>query len=297
MNCLCCNSVSNSKSYYPDVMFNKRQFSYLRCNNCRLIFLSPSPSEDDLMKMYPIEYQNGIDLTIHKDLTQNLGGLRYSYSYQFDLINKFAPGKKMADYGCGNANFLINALHQGYLCDGVEYNPDFIKLLKEKISNTSFYTIDQFFSDPKKYDIIRLSNVLEHLSNPTEVLDKLYSKLEPGGILLVEGPIEENFSIAQFFRKSYFVLRSKLQKAWVMEHNPTHMFFSDRSNQQKMVANKGVVQVHFSVREAAWPFPDKISLANGFGSFCKAIIAKISIMMSKVFTSFGNTFIYVGRKK
>ena len=107
MNCLCCNSVSNSKSYYPDVIFNKRQFSYLRCNNCQLIFLSPSPSEDDFMKMYPIAYQNGIDLTIHKDLTQNLGGLRYSYSYQFDLIDKFALNESKSTVAWNSKNILI----------------------------------------------------------------------------------------------------------------------------------------------------------------------------------------------
>ena len=297
MNCPSCDSIGEKKSYYPDVIFNDKHFSYLQCSDCRLIFISPFPDNEDFIKMYPPSYQNGLNLTIYSDLTVKLPGLRYDYAYQFDLIKKYSHGKSIADYGCGSANFISNAINIGYLCDGVEYNSEFIEVLRKNLLAVSFYSIDEFINDKKKYDVIRLSNVLEHLTHPKNVLEKLYDKLEENGILLIEGPIEDNFSLAQFFRKSYFVLRTSIQNKWLVYHSPTHMFFSNSKNQQKMLEHNKIEQLHFSVKEEAWPFPEKVSLFNGIGNFIKGLIARISMIISKLNPNWGNTFIYVGRRK
>ena len=297
MNCPSCNSTNQNASYYPDVIFNEKQFSYLRCSNCKLIFISPFPSNEDFDKMYPPAYQNGLDTTIHSNLNVKLPGLRYDYAYQFELINRYSLGKNIADYGCGSANFISNAIHVGYKCDGVEYNLEFIEILKRNLKNEFFYSIDEFLSNDKKYDVIRLSNVLEHVTHPKDVLEKLHNKLVDNGILLIEGPIEDNFSFAQFLRKSYFVLRGLFQNKWKAYHNPTHMFFSNSKNQQEMLKHNKIEQLYFSVKEEAWPFPEKINLSVGFGNFVKGLIARISIATSKLNPNWGNTFIYVGRKK
>jgi 2-polyprenyl-3-methyl-5-hydroxy-6-metoxy-1,4-benzoquinol methylase len=262
-----------------------------------MIFLSPLPDKEDFDKMYPPEYQNGLDLVIYSDLKIKLPGLRYDYAYQFDLIEKYAPGKNIADYGCGSANFISNAINMGYRCDGAEYNLEFIKILRQNFENVSFYSIDDFINDKTKYDVIRLSNVLEHLTHPKDILGLLRTKLVDNGILLIEGPIEENFSIAQLFRKCYFILRGIKQPGWKVSHNPTHMFFSNGLNQQRMLEHSEMEQLHFRIKEEAWPFPDKVVLKNGLGGFVKGIIAKVSIMFSVFNSSWGNTFIYVGRKK
>ena len=294
-----CNCVHNKivKSYLPDVIYNSKKFTYLQCNSCKLIFISPFPDTKDFDKMYPPEYQCGLDLTIQKDLKIKLPGLRYDYAFQFDLIKRFASGKNIVDYGCGNANFIVNAVNAGYKCDGVEYNLDFIKILKQNLNNVPLYTLDEFYIDDKKYDVIRLSNVLEHLNHPKFVVDKLCDKLVNNGILIIEGPLEDNFSIAYFFRKTYFIVRKLIQKKWKVYHSPTHIFFSNRNNQQQMLKNDKLEQVYFSVKEDAWPFPEKISFSNGIGNLIKGLIAKISIFLSNLNSNWGNTFIYVGKKK
>lgn len=297
MHCPSCNSIAKNKSYYPVVIFNEKHFSYLQCCDCKLIFISPFPDNEDFDIMYPPAYQNGLDLTIYSDLKVKLPGLRFDYAYQFDLIKKYSSGKNIADYGCGSANFISNAINIGYVCDGVEYNPKFIEILRKNLLSVSFYSIEEFISDHKKYDVIRLSNVLEHLTDPKNVLENLYSKLEDNGIILIEGPIEDNFSLAQFFRKFYFMFRIFFQKSWLVYHSPTHMFFSNRKNQQEMLEHKNIELLHFSVKEEAWPFPEKVSLSNGIGDFIKGLIARISMVTSKLNPNWGNTFIYVGRKK
>lgn len=297
MSCPSCDSTHIKKSYYPNVIFNEKQFSYMQCCDCKLIFISPFPNKKDFDIMYPPEYQNGLNVIIYKDLTVKLPGLRYDYSYQFDLIREYSSGKKIADYGCGSANFLANAIHIGYKCDGVEYNIEFIEILKQNFKKVSFYSIDEFIKDVQKYNVIRLSNVLEHLIYPKNVLEELHNKLEDNGILLIEGPIEDNFSVSQFSRKIYFLFRVSLQKKWKVYHSPTHMFFSNKKNQQRMLEHDKIEQLHFSIKEEAWPFPEKISFSNGIGDFIKGLIARLSMFSSKFNSNWGNTFIYVGRKK
>ena len=297
MHCPSCESITLNTSYYPDVIFNEKQFSYLQCCECKLIFISPFPDKEDFDKMYPPEYQNGLDLTIYSDLNVKLPGLRFDYAHQFDLIKKYSSGINIADYGCGSANFISNANHVGYKCDGVEYNLEFIDILKKNLKEVSFYSTDEFINDGKQYDVIRLSNVLEHLTHPKNVLEQLHNKLVDNGIILIEGPIEDNFSIAQFFRRSYFTIRGSLQDKWHVSHSPTHMFFSNKKNQQKMLEHDRIEQLYFSVKEEAWPFPEKVSFSSGIGGFIKGIIANISMSISKLNPNWGNTFIYVGRKK
>ena len=191
--CPFCESKDLSFSYLPSTFFNNKRFDYFKCKNCKLHYVSPFPSQEDFEVIYPPSYQSGVNAEICLDPYKKISGIRFSYGEQFDLITKYAPGKKILDYGCGAANFIINARHHGFACDGAEYNPNHIAILKKEIPGSNFYTIEEFFKDDStRYDVIRMSNVLEHLTNPREVTEKLISKLNPNGLLLVEGPIETN---------------------------------------------------------------------------------------------------------
>jgi 2-polyprenyl-3-methyl-5-hydroxy-6-metoxy-1,4-benzoquinol methylase len=298
MSCLFCRHTNYTLSYLPDTFFNGKRFRYIKCSNCNLIYLDPLPAQEDYSAMYPPEYQNGVDKTILKDKYQKLPGLRFSYGEQFDLIKKSCEGKTLLDYGCGNGNFIANAQEEGLVCSGAEFNSDQVKILSENFPGVNFYTISALLSnDLVKFDIIRLSNVLEHLDDPVSIIEKLSAKLNPGGLLLVEGPIETNFSVALLFRKSYFIFRKLANKGWTVSHPPTHLLFANRKNQRDFFTRIPKLQeVDFLIKEAGWPFPEKWSSASGAGGKIKFLIAKLSIVMSSVIRIWGNTFLYAGKK-
>lgn len=290
MACPFCSHTSFAASYLPDTRFNHKTFRYVRCTHCALIYLDPFPAPDDYVAMYPPTYQNGINPLLVNDQVK-LPGLRFPYGKHFELIGKFAPGKSVIDYGCGQANFVINALAKGYHCDGTEYNPAHIAVLRQNIRDASFYQIDEFLQDTRRYDVIRLSNVLEHLDRPGEIVDKLKNKLNPSGVLLIEGPIETNFSPAWLVRKCYFTLsRNK-----TASHPPTHIFFANAKNQRDFFKRHGLQELYFEVSENEWPFPEHLREAKGAGGLFKFVVARISKAMHKLNRNWGNTFIYVGR--
>ena len=297
MSCPFCNYIEHKTSYLPNTIFNGKKFDYFTCLNCKLIYISPIPNDDDFIKMYPPTYQNGVDTTILKNQYKKLPGLRFNYGYQFDLIKKYLPNGKILDYGCGNANFIVNANSQGFNIVGAEYNKEHIEFLKKSLPN-EFYLIDEILNgEIGGFDIIRLSNVLEHLPNPIETIKILITKLNKNGILLIEGPMENNCNFAFLTRKLYFSIRKKMNKNWKVTHAPTHIFFSNRKNQRSFFKQFEIEELHFNIDEAEWPYPQSIKNAYGIGEKTKAIIAKISILLSSLFKNQGNIFIYVGKKQ
>jgi 2-polyprenyl-3-methyl-5-hydroxy-6-metoxy-1,4-benzoquinol methylase len=298
-NCPFCFSSNFTSSYLPGTFFNEKHFRYIRCTGCKLIYVDPFPVTDDFIKMYPPSYQSGIDKNILSEPDKKLAGLRFPYNKHFELIKKYSPGKKIIDYGCGTANFLINAKYNGFECDGVEYDPRHVALMQSEIQGSNFFLINDFLekTDPA-YDVIRLSNVLEHLTNPNEIIEKLIKRLNPDGILLIEGPVETNPSLALRFRRLYFILSGLIRKTGSVTHPPTHIFFSNSHNQRSFFSRFSLEEIHFELTECAWPFPEKRSEIHGLADFIKYFIAKLSMALSKIsFLKSGNTFIYVGRKK
>ena len=301
MSCPFCNSTQQKKSFYPKNDFNNTVFNYITCEACDLTYLNPLPNADDYDKMYPHQYQNNtVEKSIQPDWYQKLPGLRFSYGYQFDLIKKYVgQNASIMDYGCGNAHFIVNAQKAGFKCTGAEYNPQYVQVLNQHLEDISCVTIDNLLSQSSsvKYDAIRLSNVLEHLTLPNEVIQTLINSLDCDGILLVEGPIEHNFSLAQTFRNTYFAISKLLNPNRTIQFPPYHIFFSNAKNQKVFFEKLGLKELVFVVEENTWPFPASFQEAQGTQQKIMAIVAKISIGFTHIFSKkWGNTFIYVGKK-
>lgn len=297
--CLFCDSEKFFQSWMRPTFYNSKKFSYKSCANCKLIIVDPLPDADDMKAMYPISYQQGADRTILSDPHIKLPGLRFTYTHHYKLIRQFSGNNsKILDYGCGNANFVVNAIHNNLYCEGTEFSKDHIKILTDCLPESKFYTIDDFLNNStEKYDVIRLSNVLEHLINPKEILAMLISHLNPDGILLIEGPLETNFSIAFFLRKLHSVIKNIFATKKEEDHSVTHIFFANRENQHMLFKNLDLETLSFEIKENAWPYPETWNSCNSLSMKVKFILAKFSMLTSKLIPVWGNTFIYVGRKK
>jgi 2-polyprenyl-3-methyl-5-hydroxy-6-metoxy-1,4-benzoquinol methylase len=283
MSCPYCEGNKFKKSFLRNTSFNNKIFDYLTCLECEVIYIHPLPSEKDYEVMYHTDYQGELSSLINTkyfDLFREITKIN----------NKF---KKVLDYGCGNAELLVNAKAENFNCTGVEYNPKMVDKLNNFFEGISFISVEDFDAQFLKYDVIILNNVLEHVINPNEILKKLKNKLEEGGLLVVLGPIENNFNIAFQFRKFIFQLSSKFNK--IASHYPYHITFTNYTNQRKIFAKHNFEEILYEVKEVAWPDPQKIS-TKSFDLFVKSLIAFTSIRCSKIFSkNAGNIFKYIGR--
>lgn len=296
MVCLFCNYTARENKKLPLNHFNNKTFCYCSCDQCDLLFINPIPSLEDLELMYPSSYQQGVDKTIESKFAKQ-PGLRYPYHFIFNLFQQKNSGSKIVDFGCGNGKFIWNALKEGFSVDGVEYGKEQVQKLSEEIKESSFFTVEGFFLSKVKYDIIFMSNVLEHFTKPNIEFNELKRKLNKNGQVVVEGPLEKNTSLVNFFKWKYFELRKRLNANYSTAFPPVHVFYSNYKNQLAFFENNGFQTIKFELMENTWPYPNSVREINSFGSFIKLIVAKLSVLFSSTNSKYGNTFIYVGQMK
>lgn len=162
------------------------------------------------------------------------------YSDIFNKCKQFTAGKKYLEIGIGRGEMLAVALEMGYEVDAVEI----CKEDCEKVS--SVLDIDIKWCDfldyntDKKYDIIIMGDVLEHISNPISALKKAKSLLNKDGILWLSTPNYNSsftrlmgFSDAMWNQKNhftYFSYESLLPFLKAENLNVVHYDISNRYN-------------------------------------------------------------------
>jgi 2-polyprenyl-3-methyl-5-hydroxy-6-metoxy-1,4-benzoquinol methylase len=283
--CLFCEHDAYKNTPFEDTVFNNKTFKYLQCTNCGLVYVSPLPNDVDLIKMYPVEYQGAL-------VTISIGW----YKNLFEKIKSKGNFKTLLDYGCGGGRFVAEAIEAGYEVSGTEYNPDLVQNLSDAFPSANFITINDFFKTDTKYDIIFLSNVLEHLTNPREIMLTLKTRLKPNGVFVLEGPVENNFNLTKYARKSIFFVRKNLfnKKA---SHIPTHVLYSNKKNQEEFFKSIGLETLYYHIDESHWPFPSNYANCKGLMQKMMYLIADTSVKIGKNFKFWGNNFQYIGKIK
>ena len=198
-------------------------FDLIRCNNCAAVWTSPYPDAGTLPNLYINRDSNNFQ---HKDgvLLSFLKNLSAKLFIKKSLKNFAKNGVVFADVGAGDGRFacMFRELYPESDVTAVDFAPAAPKSLSQSI--TYLQTRD-FFESGKRYDIILLRHVLEHVEHPVDFIKKLADKLNPGGILLVEAPNIENvfcryftkfspsfyppYHLAHFTRKSFAAVFEK----------------------------------------------------------------------------------------
>lgn len=108
---------------------------------------------------------------------------------QLDKARPFSPKGRALDVGCGNGPTLraLAALVPGWDLFGHEISDTNESILRSIGGFRKLYT-GEVADIPDRFDLIVLSQSLEHVLDPVETLTTLRDKLMPGGVLLVQVP-------------------------------------------------------------------------------------------------------------
>ena len=115
----------------------------------------------------------------------------YRRAVQFE---KNLKNKDILDFGCGWGGFLRNVKNYKSL-SGIELRNECINFIQKNIKKIDIS--DNLNSFDKKFDIITMFHVLEHIPYQIKTLKLLKSKLKNKGKIIIEVPHAEDFLILQ----------------------------------------------------------------------------------------------------
>ncbi|MCA0151878.1 class I SAM-dependent methyltransferase [Winogradskyella vincentii] len=191
------------------------KFNVVKCKACGLHSLHPIPDDDEFKLIYKYYAQKGNRLDVENKR------LKEVYPRKVEFIQKyFKDAKTVLDIGAGNGGFVSLASSMGYDVIGIELEKSQVELAKQVFKVDLIHSSIEDFSkiEHRKFDVINLHHVFEHVQEPFNILMIIKRLLSPNGIVLIEVP-------NQFFRfpnKLYFELGLKDYRK---PYNPYHHLY------------------------------------------------------------------------
>ncbi len=120
-------------------------------------------------------------------------------------IQKVHPGKKLLDVGAGSGMLVEAAIRAGYRAEGIEPSK---YLQKIAVGHGLPVHLGTFPHEetPGPYDVITFIDVLEHVTNPLELMTDLRNALKDDGILVLVTPDIRSF-MARFLKYRWWHYR------------------------------------------------------------------------------------------
>jgi len=162
-------------------------FAYWRCPVCETIFL-PDPPVDRLAQIYPPTYYSfaGWDDSLAQRIKKYLDGRL------FRRLLAGLPGDRLAvlDVGGGNGWLLSLVREQDRrVADTHEVDLDESARAAAEAAGHTFHCmrVEDFDAD-RRFDLVIMLNIIEHVADPGLVLRRVAGMLSPSGVVLIKTP-------------------------------------------------------------------------------------------------------------
>lgn len=245
--CRICGSDKTEEIIAKEMMIGTREsFIYVECNSCNVVVIKEVPT--NISEYYPNNYysfnsnnankQNRILSTIRKkSFLFGLNNIFFvgkflqrfftvpPYYHWFSKIN-LSRESKILDVGCGDGKTLFRMEKDGFTnLTGID------RFLSKEIKNNKNVKVmkKDIFDIEGRFDLIMLNHVFEHMENPSEVLEKIYSLLKPNRYALIRIPTVSSFAYKHYGTN------------WVQFDAPRHFFLHSIQSMELLSKKTGFV--------------------------------------------------------
>ncbi len=157
-----------------------QQNNFFQCSSCGLIFDNPRPSLKEIADYYASEQQYVLWLSQEGERDK-------LWERRLKLIQKYVSSGDLLDVGTGIGQFLVHA-RRAFDVLGTEISKDAIKISREKYGLEILEgSIENIFID-RKFDVISLIHVLEHVPFPRQFIESCLHYLKPNGHIFIAVP-------------------------------------------------------------------------------------------------------------
>jgi SAM-dependent methyltransferase len=184
-------------------------FQVVRCENCGLVYLNPQPDMAEIATYYPDTYR-----------PYKAGAQDFSYVFPKE------PRKRVLDVGCGSGDLLIDIAHThiDLALYGIDFDARAAKIAQSFGFHIFHGALREAHFENNFFDDIHMNHVLEHISNPVELLKECERIMKPGGKLFI--------TIPNFGSLSRMIFKNK----WYHLDAPRHLFHFTPRTLKNMLA-------------------------------------------------------------
>jgi 2-polyprenyl-3-methyl-5-hydroxy-6-metoxy-1,4-benzoquinol methylase len=217
---------SENVEYLFDVRDTPEYRVYL-CKECAAEYLSPQPTEAVLRDLYSKSYYDAWGIE------EDSGSVRdmklSTFELRLDLIKRYKNKGKILDVGCATGFFLEGARDAGFMPFGVEFSDYSSKIAKEKFGEDAIFhgIVEESPFAERSFDVIAMSDLLEHVRNPHAVLEKIQALLKDDGIVMIMTPDTDSLT------------RWLMRGRWV-HYKLEHLFYFNGKSMRRLADRHGL---------------------------------------------------------
>ncbi|MBI2029560.1 class I SAM-dependent methyltransferase [Candidatus Gottesmanbacteria bacterium] len=218
--------------------FNKLGYTVLKCKNCGLLSLDFNQEYSQFLKSY---YQEGYftgnkKLRAYANYADDKENIAKNAQKLLNKADKYTKDGNLLDVGCAMGFFMEEAQKKGYKSYGIEVSDYAATIARKKFPKTIYKgSVEDFLKNRTKipqfkgmnFDLITLSDLIEHVNDPREVLNGLKSMLKPKGIISIQTGDAGSF------------WATLMGKNWHFYAPPQHLYFFSQKTLTTLLKQAG----------------------------------------------------------
>ena len=177
-------------------VLNERRFHTVRCARDGMMWLEPQPTAAFYHQLYsqryhttgpsdPLLEQATLDVHSNTEERRRVAGLRLQQIEQF-----IGPGR-LLEVGFGSGAMLVAAVQHGWQVVGLELDAGCVNTMKDLGIRAFNCDLLDYTDQAASFEAVGMYNVIEHTLDPAAYLQKAFSLLKEGGILVLRLPDTE----------------------------------------------------------------------------------------------------------
>lgn len=247
-------AICGSKNYQPLYHPRHSPGPVVKCTTCGLVYVSPRTDQHAIINEGPVLADRSDPIRFSSDLAdiehswelpllhrkeRELAALRLNATDALQRIGRFVSHlDRLLDFGCGGGFFL--AVAKDYVTEtyGLEPLPGHAVYARATSGAVIINDTLRENTFPREhFDVITSFQVFEHLPDPSGDMRKLYQFLKPQGLLFVEVPNIDVWTVRLLGRRHRHFVED-------------HLYFYSPSTLSRLMIESGfsVVDVYYPAR-------------------------------------------------
>jgi len=221
------------------------QYDILQCVSCRFEQTSPLPSLTELKELYRTHYNFGGERdTLYTRLRQQfLSSFLFRAWTRVDGDGAFYLRRgngRLLDVGCNEGRGLRIYAANGFRVEGSDLNEAAAEVARSAGFRVHTRLLEEL-NPEEPYDVVVLSNVLEHSLDPRRMLLEVHRLLAVGGEVWVSLPNSGSW------------LREAFGRSWINWHVPFHISHFCAATLRQLLTDTGFMRIEIrQITPALW---------------------------------------------